>query len=1224
MTGRPEFATNDKATGDTVAGAVNEMFAFTFPYEGQGRSAAIASAYFNVGGWSLLSAELKRVGKVRLMLGAEPQRDTDPVVLRPGTVPAKRAPAIALTEALEGQAEALAEERNLTPFTEEARGQVGQFISWLRSGKVEVRRYTKEFLHGKAYLIDNPSLGVIAGSSNFTYAGLANSRELNLGQYNQSTIGAVKDWFDGLWDEADPFDLADFYDQQVIPEQPWMIFLRMLWESYGHQVAQDDEALAADPSMRDLLPFQKDGVGRARRILEKHNGVLIADEVGLGKTYVGGALVKDTVRARQRVLIIAPKIIRDSVWKPYVDKRNLAGWVDVISYDDLIRNDPDGKPTYGLPVGRDPNDYALVVLDEAHTVRNTDTEKAKRLVAVLKGNPRKQVVLLTATPVNNALGDLHSLLSYFIIHDDEFAEMGIPSLAGHFKAVDKMNPDDLSPEHLFDILDAVAVRRTRRFVRNHYIGQKIDDSGATLTFPEPKVRKVEYDLGVVLDGFFADFAHALGADRDTDEPDPFYAGDIPDEGLATLDERRLTLAGYTPSRYRYDRDYKPYEVQIAGLLRSGLLKRFESSGYAFMRTCRKMADTLEGLVGLIENDKMVASGEHLRDWMRIDLNDPADLSEWLSSAEYEPASAYRTAPLLADIINDITLLREMADTVERDVQPAVDPKLKALVDALVKVIVEAARDTALRSAARLTEDGSEKTARDRDDRKTLVFSYFADTIYYLQDNLDLILDSHPDLAIYKDRVAFVTGSMRKAPGHGAHAGTVTQEQAVHGFAPKTGGPEDKNGKRIAEDKYDLVFATDVLSEGVNLQQAHNIVNYDLPWNPMRLVQRHGRVDRIGSDHDYIYLWCFFPDVGLDGLLNLEAILHRKLTKAAKSIGTGKVLPGIDASDDVVFNAKRDQIKAIADGDNALFLGQTGSLISGEEFRAMLRKAIENESLARRLEAMPWGVGSGFTTDDRPPGFVFCARILNRADEPMFRYIPLPPALIPRPGQPDPTGHNAVTDEALQALDELVAEHADRPNIDGTPVDVVTDTLSSLSAATPADPRTEAHVPQEWTDLAYKAWAAAQHHIANTWNDSLDTAGAGGPVPPAIREAVRHLTQHGTHRNQADVDLAIKVYSRGQASRVTAIVRSVMKDEAATERNKTDRLIELIDELGLSAAGKRPKRFPIRDEDVHLIAWMAVIPSEAHLIAEARDDIARTVEGALFARGPNDRGQQSVF
>ncbi|MFI5950403.1 helicase-related protein [Micromonospora chalcea] len=1149
-------------------------------------SVAIASAFFNVGGWHLIASELTRVGKVRLMLGAEPQRDTDPVVLRPETVPTRRAGDVELNRALDDQAEALATERNLVPFTPDARGQVQQLIEWLDSGSVEVRRYTREFLHGKAYLLDNPELGVIAGSSNLTYAGLAKNRELNLGQYNPSTIKAVRTWFDALWKEAEPFDLAAFYRLQVVPDDPWMVFLRMLWEAYGHQMTADDEAVAADPSMRDLLPFQKDGVGRARRILEKHSGVLIADEVGLGKTYVGGALVKDTVRARQRVLIVAPKIIRDSVWKPYVDAQHLAGWVDVISYDDLLAETTLDGRRWRLDVARDPDEYSLVVLDEAHSVRNTDTNRAKALVDVLKGNPRKRVVLLTATPVNNALGDLHSLLSYFIVHDDEFAEIGIPSLASHFRAVDKLNPDDLSPEHLFDILDAVAVRRTRRFVRNHYIGQRIDESGATLVFPEPKVRRVDYDLTPAIAGFFDVFAHALGADRDPDEPDPFYSGEIPDDGLTTLDPKRLTLAGYTPSRYRRmetDARQRAAEVQVAGLLRSGLLKRFESSAAAFVSTCRKMADTLTGLLGLVETEGLVASGESLRDWIRIDLDDPATLDEWRSSAEYAPALEYRIEALVADITSDIKLLRSMAATIAAGLIPATDPKVAALRETLVKVVAEAERDAATRAASTLSANSTERQSRDRDDRKVLVFSYFADTINYLQDNLQVILDD-PRLALYQGRVAFVTGTIRKTPGHGAQAGTVKQEEAVAGFAPKTGGPKDARGKALADDRYDLLFTTDVLSEGVNLQQAHNIVNYDLPWNPMRLVQRHGRVDRIGSDHDFVYLWCFFPDKSLDALLNLEKILHRKLTKAAKSIGQGAVLPGIAASDDVVFNAKNEQIKALAEGDNALFLGATGGLISGEEFRAMLRKAIENESLERRLEAMPWGVGSGFTADDRPPGFVFCARILNRADEPAFRFIPLPQTLLL-------AGGDATVPDKVPGSDEpLAALAAERATIDGVPVDIVTDSLTALTMATPPDARVPANLPPDWLDLAYQAWATAQAHIAQTWNDGLDPSAGGEGLPPVIREAVRHLTLHGTHRNQADVDLAIKVFSRGQAARVTGIVRAVIRDEAATDRAKTDRLIQLIDELGLAVPETRAKRFPIQPRDVHLIAWTAIIPA----------------------------------
>ena len=155
------------------------------------------------------------------------------------------------------------------------------------------------------------------------------------------------------------------------------------------QVAQDDERCGRDPSMRDLLPFQKDGVGRARRILEKHNGVLIADEVGLGKTYVGGALVKDTVRARQRVLIIAPKIIRDSVWKPYMDRQNLSGWVDVISYDDLLQTTSRAiRRTACRRAGIPTSSRSCSSM--RRTPSGTPTRARKAAGQILKGNPRKR------------------------------------------------------------------------------------------------------------------------------------------------------------------------------------------------------------------------------------------------------------------------------------------------------------------------------------------------------------------------------------------------------------------------------------------------------------------------------------------------------------------------------------------------------------------------------------------------------------------------------------------------------------------------------------------------------------------------------------------------------------------------------------------------------------------------------------------------------------------
>ena len=354
----------------------------------------------------------------------------------------------------------------------------------------------------------------------------------------------------------------------------------------------------------------------------------------------------------------------------------------------------------------------------------------------------------------------------------------------------------------------------------------------------------------------------------------------------------------------------------------------------------------------------------------------------------------------------------------------------------------------------------------------------------------------------------------------------------------------------------------------NFQQAHNIINYDLPWNPMRLVQRHGRVDRIGSAGTITYTCgASSPTPTWTGCSDLENILHRKLMKAAKSIGAGKVLPGVEASDDVVFNARREQIQAIAGGDNALFLGTTGGLISGEEFRAMLRKAIENESLSRKLQAMPWGIGSGFTGSDRPPGYVFCARILDRADEPAFGTSPCPRHWSRGPARQ--RRRPVLSAEDLSTASRSLATTGPARHRRRSRRHHRRHAHSLSVASPPSDQRTAATARRMGRPRLQGVGSRAAATSDRTWNNSLDTAGADGSVAPVIREAVRHLALHGTHRNQADVDLAIKVYSRGQASRVTAIVRSVMRDDALTERNKTDRLIELDRRTG--PAGRRKPR-----------------------------------------------------
>ena len=205
-----------------------------------------------------------------------------------------------------------------------------------------------------------------------------------------------------------------------------------------------------------------------------------------------------------------------------------------------------------------------------------------------------------------------------------------------------------------------------------------------------------------------------------------------------------------------------------------------------------------------------------------------------------------------------------------------------------------------------------------------------------------------------------------------------QQQAVYGFAPVT--TEAPPG---TEDKFDILVATDVLAEGVNLQQCRNVINYDLPWNPMRLVQRHGRVDRIGSPHSRVFLHCFMPDTELGDLLGEER-LHRKISQAARSIGTeGEILPGSEVSDRSYTEA-RDTIEEIRRGE-AGFLDEVRLGLSVEELRQELRAGMEDPVQRRQMERLAWGSGSGMAVRDADPGYVFCVRV-GDSPAPWFRYV----------------------------------------------------------------------------------------------------------------------------------------------------------------------------------------------------------------------------------------------
>lgn len=283
---KPTIATNRE--GELVADALNSRLSFWRTEMVNAPEVAIATGYFNVGGFMLLAQELEQVRGVRLLIGAAPQPPEQKLRRLAEPTDASRAERRQLENALSQVDEWIRHERDLLGFSLEADRSNRRLIDWLESGNVEVRRLRDRFLHGEAFLITTGSDSVMVGSSNFTFAGLNRNLELNLARYDPDAVNRVTSWFEDLWERAEEYDLAAVYQDRFEEHAPWTVYLRMLCGAYGRDLEDDEESPSEGLT---LAPFQMAGVVRALRCLDERSGVLVADDVGLGKTFIAGEIL---------------------------------------------------------------------------------------------------------------------------------------------------------------------------------------------------------------------------------------------------------------------------------------------------------------------------------------------------------------------------------------------------------------------------------------------------------------------------------------------------------------------------------------------------------------------------------------------------------------------------------------------------------------------------------------------------------------------------------------------------------------------------------------------------------------------------------------------------------------------------------------------------------------------------------------------------------------------
>ena len=1082
---KPEFV--DNRNGNTLVAALRGHLDWLSATYAQPVELAIATGYFNPEGFAMIADCLERLPKVRLMLGAEPVPPPVRPVRKPGDPRGERFEAKLIHEAIRSNFDGMVKDRNHLAFTQQTDAALKKLLDALASGRIEVRRYEKAFLHGKAYIFSDEE-GVIAGSSNFTAAGLVSNMELNLGRYDPTPVRQVRQWFDELWDEAVSFDLAAIYAARFQAFDPYLIYLRVLWELYGHEL--EDER-GRDTRIR-LTTFQNDGVWRARHILGDHNGVIVADGVGLGKTFIAGEIIREAVEdRRQRVLLVAPATLRDGMWDRFTHREQLH--LEIVSYEQLLNDKQLGGDQSYLKSQL--NDYAMVVVDEAQAFRNPEATRTAALRRLLLGDPPKKLVLLTATPVNNSLWDLYYLLTLFVGHDAAFADRGIRSLKDRFKEASDEDPYDLRPDVLFDVLDAVTVRRTRHFVKKYYPHDRIIGPGGVemaVTFPDPHVKKIDYDLDDVLPDFFDEFAEAM-APEDEEQP-PL-----------------LTMARYCPSAYGPG-EVDASQLALVGLVRSGLLKRFESSVHAFAKTAGKMADSHDLFLKALERGYILRTKD-MEEWSNVDCDEEWDLL--LQSTEQEPSNGYNVKALRQAVEKDRDILRGFAKKAAKVTREKC-PKLAELKRALHEILKKAHED------GTDDEDIQEK-------RKVVIFSYFADTAAWIEEYVRRAVESDKRLAEYRGRIVSVAGQESR--------GGVSREDAVFGFVPLSSEAPPSR----AEDRFDILITTDVLAEGVNLQQCRNIINYDLPWNPMRLVQRHGRIDRIGSPHSDVYILCFFPDKRLDELLDLENRMRRKLAQAAASIGVeSEVIPG-GATNEVIFTEARQEIEKLRHEEADIFVtgGEDPHAHSGEEYRQELRKGLQTHEGA--IKSLPWAAGSGIACGPER-GHFFCAKVGDRL---FLRFVPAAGG------------------------------------------DVVRNTLNCLRTITCAEdsPR---HLPDDLANATHDAWARARSDIFDEWTFSTDPANLQPRIRPFFRAAAEHLQKYPPAGiQQAELDRIIESVEAPWGVRIERALRDVFDHEAKDSLMASAALVEKVRELGLQPFVQPQPLPPIDEDEITLVCWMAV-------------------------------------
>ncbi len=757
----------------------------------------------------------------------------------------------------------------------------------IREGKVQVKIYLPHPLHAKLYLVSRsdavtPLIGYV-GSSNLTLAGLSRQGELNVDVVEQDAARKLERWFQARWSDRDAIDISDALVRMIEeswareePVLPYHVYLKMAY----HLSHEAEEGGSAFPLPKDLdaklLQFQKEAVSLAAHHLDRRHGVVLGDVVGLGKTLMATAVARIMEDDRHwSTLIICPPKLRD-MWEWHRQEYRLRATVLSL-----------GKVTDELPALR--RRYELVVIDESHNLRN---RQGKRYQAILDYVEREEsnVMLLSATPYNKEYADLSNQLRLFVDEDTSlhtrperfFQDWEADGRNdADFRARYRTSPRSLRafeqsqyPEDWRDLLRHYMVRRTRDYIIRTYAETDETDGRRYVMlgdrrsyFPVRQPKTVRFAL-------------------DEKDPDDQYARlyservvkvletlHLPRYGLHNYLERDAERKANKDERQVLD-NLSRAGARLLGFCRTGLFKRLESSGWSFLLSLHR--HILRNMVTCyaLEAGKPVPVGSQAAALLNPAVTDadtqtlpdsedgqePAeDAATWTPA--YGDLDAYRRQ---ASTIYDVYRQKGRFDWLSPDLfrdelrRDLLHDARRLLGILNLAGVWDPARDTKLAALHDLV-------TRSHPQDKVLVFTQYADTAEYLADQLR------------------ARGVADVAVATGDRGDTYTLARR---FSPNW-----NDGLRASERQLRILIATDVLAEGHNLQDGHIVANYDLPWAIIRLVQRAGRVDRIGQESDTILLYSFMQVDGVEQIIDLRRRLRRRLHENSEVIGSDETFFG---------------------------------------------------------------------------------------------------------------------------------------------------------------------------------------------------------------------------------------------------------------------------------------------------------------------------------------------